>query len=240
MVLASILARFWLSRSIKTPCILSDEFIYSELAKSFVHHGHFLLRGVPSGVVSYLYPVLIAPAWLAGSMHTTYLLAKAINAVLMSLVAIPVYLWRSRIAPRSYALVAAALTLLLPSFFYTGELLTENGFFPSFIFAVFAIALVLERPTLWRQALMLLAFGLTIAVRFQGIVLLAVLPTAVLLKLIFDLLGRSGEPPGRLLRKDLVPLWPAAAALLAVSAAYVAYKHEQGVPLRSGLGPTRA
>jgi asparagine N-glycosylation enzyme membrane subunit Stt3 len=73
-------------------------------------------------VVSYLYPVLIAPAWLAGSMHTTYLLAKAINAVLMSLVAIPVYLWGSRTAPRSYALVAAALTLLLPSLFHTREL----------------------------------------------------------------------------------------------------------------------
>jgi hypothetical protein len=73
-------------------------------------------------------------------------------------------------------------------------------------------------------------------VRFQGIVLLAVLPTAVLLKLIFDLLGRSDEPRRRLLRKELVPLWPAAAALFAASAAYVAYKHEQGVSLRSGLG----
>jgi hypothetical protein len=40
---------------------------------------------------------------------------------------------------------------LLPSFFYTGELMTENGFFPSFILAAFAIALVLERPTLRRQ-----------------------------------------------------------------------------------------
>ena len=101
MVLASILARFWLSRSIKTPWILSDEFIYSEFAKSDTRQGHFLVRGVPRGVDSLLYPVLIAPAWLAGSMHTTYLLAKTINSVLMSLVAVPIHLWGSRIAPRS-------------------------------------------------------------------------------------------------------------------------------------------
>jgi hypothetical protein len=87
--------------SIKTLWILSDEFTYSEFAKSDAHQGHFLVRGVPRGVVSFLYPVLIAPAWLAGSTHTTYLLAKAINSVLMSLVAVPIHLWGSRIAPRS-------------------------------------------------------------------------------------------------------------------------------------------
>ena len=102
MMVASVLARVWLARSVRTPWILVDEFIYSELAKSFAATGHYLIRGSPAGLYSYLYPALISPAWLAGSMHTTYLLAKAINAVLMSLVAIPVYLWGSRIAPRSH------------------------------------------------------------------------------------------------------------------------------------------
>jgi hypothetical protein len=236
MVAGSVLARVWLARSVKTPWILGDEFIYSELAKSFAGSGHFLVRGASAGIYSYLYPVLIAPAWLAHSMQTTYVLAKAINAVVMSLAAVPVYLWGKRLAPKRYALVAVALTLLMPSLFYTSELMTENGFFTAFVFAAFAIALVLERPTFSRQALMLLAFGLATAIRFQALVLLAVLPTAVLLKLGFDLLGRGSEPRRRIVRRDLVPLWPTAAALVAAGAAYAAYKHAQGVPLGSGLG----
>src|SRR5262249_35161271 len=156
------------------------------------------------------------------SMTTTYALAKAINAVLMTLVAIPVYLWGSRIASRWWALVAVALTLLIPAFFYTGELMTENAFFPAFVTAAFAIALVLERPTLARQALMLAAFLLTVAVRFQGLVLLAVLVTAILLKLVFDLLAREDEPRSQVVRRSLVPLWPTAVAFGLAAIAYAA------------------
>ena len=239
MMVASVLARVWLARSVRTPWILVDEFIYSELAKSFAATGHYLIRGSPAGLYSYLYPALISPAWLAGSMHTTYLLVKTINAVVMTLVAVPVYLWGVRIAPRRYVLVAVALTLLIPSFFYTGELMTENAFATTFVLACFAIALVLERPALMRQALMLIAIALTIGIRFQGLVLLAVLPTAVLLKLCFDLLGRGDETWPSVLRRNLVPLWPTAVALVAGGAAYVAYKHAQGVSLRSGLGSYR-
>jgi len=235
MMVCSVLVRVLLARSVETPWILSDEFIYSELAKSIASNGHFMIRDAPASVYSYLYPLLIAPAWLAGSMHTTYLLAKAINAVLMTLVAVPVYLWSARLVPRPYALAAAGLSLLLPSFFYTGELMTENAFLPAFVLAAFALALVLERPSLWRQALLVLSLFVTIAVRFQGLVLFAVLPTAVLLKLAFDL-GAANEPRWLIVRRNLFPLWPAAAVLIVAAAAYAGYKHAQGLPLKSGLG----
>jgi hypothetical protein len=236
LMLASVLARYWLARGVKTPWILVDEFLYAEEAKSFAAHAHYAIREAKGPILSYLYPALISPAWLARSMTTTYGLAKAINAVLMTLVAIPVYFWGSRLASRWWALVAVGLTLLIPSFFYTGELMTENAFFPAFVTATFAIALALERPTLVRQALMLGAILLTVAVRFQGLVLFAVLPTALLLKLAFDLLAREGESRWQVVRRSLVPFWPTAAALALAALAYAAYKHHQGVSLRSGLG----
>ena len=68
-------------------------------------------------------------------------------------------------------MLAAALVLLMPSLIYTGMLMTENAFFPAFVTACFAIALTLERPTLLRQALALVAIGLTCAVRPQALVL---------------------------------------------------------------------
>ena len=60
---------------------------------------------------------------------------------------------------------------------------------------------------------MLVAMLATVAVRFQGIVLLAVLPTALLLKLLFDLLGRDEGPRRRVVRNALLPFWPTAGAL---------------------------
>jgi hypothetical protein len=235
MMLVSVLARVWLARAVKTPWILIDEFLYSEQAKSFASDGNYWIRGASSSIVSYLYPALISPAWWADSMRTTYGLAKAINSILMTLVAIPVYLWGIRVAPRRYVLAAVGLTLLLPAFFYTGELMTENAFFPAFVTGAFTIALALEKPTLSRQALMFGAVLLTVAVRFQGLVLLAVLPTAVLVKLLFDLLARE-EPPRRVVRSTLLPFWPTAAVAVLAGGAYVAYKHHQGLPLKSGLG----
>jgi hypothetical protein len=236
MMLASVLGRVWLAEAVKTPWILIDEFLYSEQAKSFAANGNYWIRGAPSSIVSYLYPALIAPAWWADSMRTTYGLAKAINSVLMTLVAIPVYLWGVRIAPRRYVFAAVALTLLLPAFFYSGELMSENAFFPAFVTSAFAIALALERPTLFHQGLMLAAMLVTVAVRFQGIVLLVVLPTAVLLKLLFDLLGREEGSRRRVVRNVLLPFWPTAATVAIAGGAYAAHKHSQGLGLTSGLG----
>src|SRR5207247_5697298 len=127
MMLASLIVRVWLARAVRTPWILVDEFLYSEQAKSFAASAHYSIRGAGSTIASYLYPALISPAWFAGSMRATYSLAKGINAVLMTLTAVPVYLWGIRLAPRRYALVAVVLTVLLPSFFYMCELMTENA-----------------------------------------------------------------------------------------------------------------
>ena len=44
-------------------------------------------------------------------MSTTYALAKAINVVLMTAAAIPLYLWARRLVSPVWALVAVALTL---------------------------------------------------------------------------------------------------------------------------------
>ena len=61
--------------------------------------------------------------------------------------------------------------LLLPAFVYTGALMTENAAFPLFTLAMFAIAVALERPTLWTQAFALAAVLLAAGVRTQAVAL---------------------------------------------------------------------
>jgi hypothetical protein len=214
------------------PVVLCDEFIYANLAKNLAEHGQYLLRGTPQHQ-SYLYPLLIAPAWFAHSMSTTYALAKGITASAMALTPIPVYLWARRLVTPVHALLAAVLTLLLPALFYSGILMTEGAFLPAFVLAGFSIAIALERPTLFHQLAALAAIVLAVSIRVQGIVLFLVIPTAAIAKMVLDL--RAGVPRGRLLA-ELRRLWPTAVLLGGGFVAYVIYKQVQGAPLSTGLG----
>jgi hypothetical protein len=232
LVVAAAVARILVVRGMKAPVVVCDEFIYSNIAKNLAEHGRYLFRGVPSHQ-SYVYPLLIAPAWFFHSMATTYALAKAIGAVAMSLVAVPTYLWTRSLAGAWYGVLAAGLTLLLPAFFYSGILMSEATFLPAFVLACFAIASMLERPTLVHQLAALAALALAVAIRVQGIVLVPVIPTAVLFKVVLD--WRAGLTSDRVLA-ELRRLWLTAVLLVGGAALYVAYKQVQGEPLVTGLG----
>jgi hypothetical protein len=164
IVLVSAALRIWLGRRMVAPWIFVDELIYSELAKSFAAHGHFLLRDQPAGAsYGFVYPVLIAPAWrLFSSVPQAYAAAKAIDSVVMSLAAVPAYFLARRVLTRPFALAAAVLAVAVPSMIYTGTLMTENVFYPVFLCAALAAVRMLERPTRWNQlavlALCLVAF----------------------------------------------------------------------------------
>ena len=236
LVIASLGVRIWLTGLIATPWIMVDEVIYSEMAKSFASSGHFLIREAPSDVVSVAYPALISPAWWFHPMSTTYAVAKALNVVLMTAAAVPLFLWARRLVSPMYAVMAVALTLLIPSFVYTGMLMTENAFLPAFLLAAFAFAAALERPTLLRQGLAFAAILLASLVRLQGLVLLAVLPTAILLKVLFELRAAPRQRPLRFVGAELRRYWFSAALMAAGAAVYLLREVTNGRPLASGLG----
>ena len=132
-------------------------------------------------------------------METSYELARAINVLMMVLAAVPVYLWGRRMMSPAYAALASALVLLMPSLLYTGMLMTENAFFPAFVATAYAMALTLERPTLLRQALVLIGIAVTCVVRVQALVLVPIYAAALALKLVLDLRApgwAERRPPG--------------------------------------------
>jgi hypothetical protein len=172
IVVVSTAARIALGHRIVTPWIMVDELVYSELAKSFAAHGSFLVRDVPSNGYGFVYPILIAPAFrLSASVPHAYAVAKGINAVAMSLTAVPAYFLARRLLPQSWSLAAATLSVLIPSLLYTGTLMTENVFYPLFVLACLAIMLMLERPTGWRQVGVLAVCAVCFATRAQAVAL---------------------------------------------------------------------
>ena len=236
LVLVLVVMRLWLVRKIATPWIMSDELLYSELARSFADGGHFLVRDESFPVYNLGYPLLLSPAWLAGSMETTYEAAKAINVLLMTTAVLPLYFWARRLVSPTHAAVATALTALMPSFLYSGMVMTENAFFPAFLLTAFAFALMLERPTLLRQALALGAIALSYFVRAQGLVLAVVLPVAVLLKLALDARALPALGRWRSLGREALRYVPLAAVYVCAAALYALYELARGAPLNAGLG----
>ena len=194
IVTCSFLLRAWLARAMVGPFIMVDELIYSELARSFAAGDGFQVRDVPAGGFSLVYPILISPAyWLFDSLTDAYAVVKTLNSLYMSLAAVPAYLLARRVLAPGLSLVAAALAVALPSFVYTGTVMTENVFYPLFLVAALLLVLVLEQPTTARQLGLLAAVGLLFATRVQAV---AFLPAIVLAPILAAWLGRQ-------------PVWPA-------------------------------
>ena len=182
IVVCSALLRIVLARRMVAPWIMVDELIYSELAKSFALHGQFLVRDVASNGYGFVYPILIAPAFrLFSSVPQAYTAAKAIDSVLMSLAAVPAYLLARRVVRPSLALVAAGLTVAVPSLVYTGTLMTENVFYPLFLTCALLLVLVLERPTRLRIFALLALSFVAFLTRAQAVALVPAILTAPLL-----------------------------------------------------------
>jgi hypothetical protein len=189
IVLCSFALRAWLARGMVGPFIMVDELIYSELARSFAAGGHFLVRDVPASGFSLVYPVLISPAYaLFDSLPDAYAAVKTLNALYMSLAAIPAYLLARRVLGERLSLVAAALAVALPSFAYTGTVMTENVFYPLFVTTALLFVLVLERPTRWHQLALLGMLAILFATRVQAV---AFVPAIVVAPALVALLGRQ-------------------------------------------------
>jgi hypothetical protein len=220
IVLAATVIEVLLTWSQHSIVLFPDELIYGELGRSLAASGDFAIRGVPAHSYPPLYPTLLAPLYAAfddlGHVHRAVLV---VNALLMALAAVPTYLLARRVTQQSRALVAAALTVAVPSLGYSRFVMTESLFYVLFVSTAYALFLVLEVPTLRRQvALMavLAAAGLT---RFQAVALAPAIVTAIVLVTLAD-------GPGR--RSRLRRYWPIWAVLSAGASVLVAVQLFRG------------
>jgi hypothetical protein len=188
LIAVSVAIRSALAFRNPAPWIFQDELVYSELAKSFAATGHFAIRESPgTGGFGIVYPLLISPAWaIFRRVPAAYDAARGINAVVMSLAAVPVYLLARRLVGRALALAAATLALALPGMAYTSTIMTENAFFPVFLFWVLAVVLAIERPTAGRQVAAVALTFLAYLTRTQGAVLVPALVTSIVVVVLLE------------------------------------------------------
>jgi glycosyltransferase involved in cell wall biosynthesis len=206
-----------LALRVSSPWIMVDELVYSDMARSFADTGHFLIRGVHANY-GFVYPLLLSPVYSAlGPMVDVYRWTQAVNALVFCSAVVPAYLLARRVVRPPAALAAAALAVLVPSGAYAGTIMTENVFYPVFLWLALALVAALERPTLRNQLLLLAACAVAFETRAQTVAIVAaVLSAPVVLAWIER--GR----PNRL--KSFAPLYSIVAAVAVVAVLVEAFR----------------
>ena len=182
LVVLSTGIRFAAAQAFTTPWIAPDEMVYGMLGEGLWTHGTLTLRTLPSPYYSLLTPALIgAPLAAASDLADGIRWAQLLQALAMSLVAVPTYVWARRVASTWWAVAAAALVLAAPALHYAGFLMTEPLTLTMVTVALLMLARALEEPTMWRYGVFVAWATLAAAVRLQALVLLpAFLLAAVL------------------------------------------------------------
>ena len=253
MVAVSTVVRSLAARGVGSPWIAPDEIIYALLGRALYESGELSILGAETGFYSLFYPALVGLPLSIADAETGHRVLHVVQALVVSCTAIPVYLWGRTLAGKRGALVAAALTLALPTLGYSALVMSEALFLPVATLALWSLARALEQPTAGRQALLAVAVTVAIATRLQAVVLIPVVVTAVLVKAALDrdllVVRRFAVALGALLAVSL------AAALAAGSGAFGAYSsagegsydlaaaarfvgyHAAGIVLISGVVP---
>ncbi|HST16618.1 MAG TPA: glycosyltransferase family 39 protein [Gaiellaceae bacterium] len=160
--------------------IMPDEAIYGERALELWQHGTLsILHGDGAGY-SVLYPVVAGLPLSLGRLTSGYDSLKIVQAFVMSLTAIPVYLYGRRLMRPWYALLAAALTLASPLLLYSGLVMTEVLIYPLGALALLAVARAVGTAGFRDQMLAFVLIGIAVLTRVQSIVLVLVLAVAAI------------------------------------------------------------
>ncbi len=165
ILLFSVVLRAVTAAQLPTPWLVDEELAQTSLARS-IATPDTPVPAVPASVRSApLYATVIAPLFGIPSLPTAYALVKLLNAVLVSLAAIPIYALARRVVAARWALVAAGLSLGIPSLGYTSAAVPDNLLFPLVAWAALALVGVLERPSIGRQVLLWVVVALACATR---------------------------------------------------------------------------
>jgi hypothetical protein len=219
----------WLASLVDVPRVHPDEVRYIIGASSVVEGEGLGLRGEEYGFGPLHAGILAAILWISSSLEPAYPWFKVANALFFALTAIPVYLLARRLVAHWWAVLAAGLSVAIPSSISVGTVMTESLAFLAAGWAFYATLLALERPTVVRQAALLTVIAAAFLTRSQlGVLYVGWL---VALGLVWWIV--PGARPRS--RRDLARLWPTALPLALVAAALGAQLARGSSP-RESLG----
>jgi hypothetical protein len=174
----------WFATRIHVYFVMPDEVRYVMQGVQIAAHFRPLLPGDPDfQTYSELQPALMAPLWGLFQTPKAYQLTHWLNAALMASSVFPAYLLALRVlGRRAWALVCAALVVLVPWTVMAGVMMTENSAYPAALWAFYGLQRAATgrgpRDDLIGLGLLALAFF----ARTQLIVLAPILPIVLVVQ----------------------------------------------------------
>jgi hypothetical protein len=216
IVLGAFVLYALLSTLVSVPRVHPDEVRYMIGASSLVEGDGLHLRGEEYGFGPLHAAVLALVLWLSSGLEAAYPWFKVVNALFWALTAIPVYLLARRLVSSWWGVLAAGLSVAIPSSISVATVMTESMAFLAAAWAIYATMLALERPTMLRQLGLLAAIAAAFVTRSQ----LGVLYVGWLVALgLHWWISPAARPRGRAALQrfwpSMLPLALAAVALLA-------------------------
>jgi hypothetical protein len=177
-VVATVMVAFaaygLLSTAVDSPRVFSDELLYFDSAAAVEEGEGLTIRGEDYSYAP-LYPALLVVVhWLAGDREVAYDLAKLLNSLLFALAAVPVFLVAQRVLSPWPSVAVAALSVAIPSASYASVVMTESLAYVTCAWALYAVLVALENPTVVRQLAALITIAIATGVRTQFVVIFGV------------------------------------------------------------------
>jgi 4-amino-4-deoxy-L-arabinose transferase-like glycosyltransferase len=138
LFLILIILKIILSLFIQFPLGFSDSLTYQESAKAF--WDTLSITKIAESKYPLLYPLIISPAFAFNDMNIVLFTIKIINSILSSLIIFPVYLLSKEFLNKKKSFLLATISAFIPPFFiFTFTSMSENLFYPLFIFTIYAL-----------------------------------------------------------------------------------------------------
>ena len=130
MVVAAFVLYTVLATGVDGPRVHPDEELYGLAAASLAEGNGLTVRGEEYGLGPLLPVVLAAMIRLAGGLDMAYEWFHAANALFFALTAVPLYLLARRLLSAWWAVLAAALSIAIPSSISVAVVMTDRALSP--------------------------------------------------------------------------------------------------------------
>jgi hypothetical protein len=151
-----------------TPNYFPDEYLYAAIGRSLAALHAPTVRGEPAHFPALLQPIVTAGAWRAAGVESGYRIVQALNALAITLAAVPAWLLARRLGlGHGVALAAATLALAVPDTLYAGFVVAEPFAYPLVLGATVAAVAALSRPSPRTQLAFVVLAGFAAFARIQ-------------------------------------------------------------------------
>lgn len=174
LFLALLVIKLLLIPYVPVPLGYSDSLAYFEQAKVFFETGS-IKAVTETAKFPPLYGMILSPSYFFNDMNTVFFVMKIINAILSSLVIIPAYLLAREFLNKKKSFMVAAVIAFIPSIFAsTFYALSENLYYPLFIFAIYFLFKWYSEKKWYWTGLAFLFICLCLLTKYTAIVLIPI------------------------------------------------------------------